>query len=85
MLTDKHMPTGPRGQKRLADVISDAVHVMALATGETEEKLTENGKNAAAVALGRKGGRARAKAIPKAERRKIALMAAKARWAGKKR
>ncbi len=31
------MPRGPRGEKRPADVIGNAVHVMRIATGETEE------------------------------------------------
>jgi hypothetical protein len=30
------MPTGPKGQKRPADVIGNAVHVMRIATGEIE-------------------------------------------------
>jgi len=32
------MPTGPKGQKRPADVIGNAVHVMRLATDEIEER-----------------------------------------------
>src|SRR4051812_20408878 len=32
------MPKGPQGQKRPADVIGNAVHVMRIATGEVEEK-----------------------------------------------
>jgi hypothetical protein len=39
------------------------------------------GKNPAAVALGRKGGKARAKALTKAELSKIGKLAAAARWA----
>ncbi len=35
------MPKGPQGQKRPADVIGNAVHVMRIATGEIEEKLLE--------------------------------------------
>jgi hypothetical protein len=35
------MPKGPRGEKRPADVIGNAVHVMRIATGEIEEKLPE--------------------------------------------
>jgi len=31
------MPKGPQGQKRPADVIGNAVHVMRIATGEIEE------------------------------------------------
>jgi hypothetical protein len=61
-------------------VISNAVHVMRIGTGEIAETLTDDGKNAAAVALGRKGGLARAKSISKAKRTKIARQAAIARW-----
>jgi len=47
----------------------------------------DEGKNPHAVALGRLGGKiggkARAKALSKGERRRIASMAAKARWHGK--
>lgn len=32
------MPKGPQGQKRPADVIGNAVHVMRIATGEAEEE-----------------------------------------------
>ena len=35
------MPKGPKGEKRPADVIGNAVHVMKIATGEVEEP-TEN-------------------------------------------
>ena len=63
MLIAKHMPKGPKGQKRPADVIANAVTVMQIATGEIEEKLTEDGKSKAAVELGRKGGLARAQAL----------------------
>ena len=79
MLIAKHMPKGPKGQKRPADVIGNAVRVMKIATGEETETL-ENGKNAAAVALGRKGGAARAKSLSAKKRREIAKRAAGARW-----
>lgn len=72
------MPKGPKGQKRPADVISNAVHVMRLATGEISETLTTDGKNAAAVALGRKGGLARAASLTKKEKITIARRAGKA-------
>ena len=81
MLNGKHMPKGPRGQKRSANVIGNAVHVMRIATGEIEESgQTEDGKNKAAVELGRKGGAARAKKLTKAARTRIASRAAAARW-----
>jgi len=85
MLTDKHMPRGPKGQKRPADVIGNAVHVMRIATGEIDETLTEDGKNQAAVQLGRKGGKARAQRLSKKRRSTIAKAAALARWSAKGR
>jgi hypothetical protein len=83
MLIAKHMPKGPKGQKHPADVISNAVHVMRIATGEITEK-TEDGKNKAAVALGSKGGQARAKSLSARKRREIAKKAAASRWNTKK-
>ncbi len=74
------MPKGPKSQKRPADVISNAVQVMKIATGEIEESLTEDGKSQAAVQLGRKGGKARAEALSSAKRKTIARKAAAARW-----
>jgi len=77
------MPRTPKGHKRPADVISNAVHVMKIATGEVDEPgVTDDGKNRAAVELGRKGGQARAKSLNMAKRRAIARKAAKARWRG---
>ena len=80
MLSGKYMPKTPKGHKRPADVVSNAVHVMKIATGEIEESLTEDGKSKAAVELGRKGGVARARALSTKKRREIAKKAAKARW-----
>jgi hypothetical protein len=34
------MPRGPKGQKRPADVIGNAVHVMRIATGQIQERTT---------------------------------------------
>jgi hypothetical protein len=34
------MPRGPKGEKRPADVIGNAVHVMRIATGEEEDTVT---------------------------------------------
>ena len=74
------MPKGPKGQKRPGDVIGAAVKVMKIATGEIDDETTEDGKNKAAVELGRKGGAARAKKLSKKRRQEIAKKAAKARW-----
>ena len=65
------MPKGPKGEKRPADVIGAAVKVMQIATGEVEEELDEDGKNKAAVELGRKGGAARAKKLTKKRRSRV--------------
>lgn len=78
------MPKGPKGQKRPADVIGNAVKVMRIATGEEEEDTgQDDGKNKAAVELGRKGGAARAKKLTKEQRTEIARKAAARRWANK--
>jgi hypothetical protein len=72
------VPKGPQGQKRPADVIGNAVHVMRIATGQIEEKTKP--KNAAAAELGRKGGQARAKKLSAKARRQIAKKGAASRW-----
>lgn len=62
-----------------------AFAVLAQVTGEPK---TDDGKDPAAVSLGRrgglKGGPARAKKLSAAKRSAIARKAAKARWKGKK-
>lgn len=77
------MPTGPKGEKRPADVIGAAVMIGKIATGEIEDLTTDDGKNAAAVALGRKGGKARAEGMTAKRRKEIAKKAAEQRWAAK--
>ena len=76
------MPRGPRGEKRPADVIAAAVQIARIATGEIEEDLatTDDGKDKAAVALGRKGGRARADSLSAKKRSEIARKGAISRW-----
>lgn len=75
------MPKGPKGEKRPADVIGNAVHVMRIATGEIEEGAEpDDGKDPAAKALGRKGGKARAEAMTPERRKEIAQRAASSRW-----
>lgn len=66
---------------QLCDLLTGAVYrKLRIATGEIGETLTDDGKNAAAVALGRKGGMARAKSISKLKRVRIAKQAAASRW-----
>jgi hypothetical protein len=63
------MPRGPKGEKRPADAIGNAVMFAKI-----------DGKNAAAVALGRMGGKARAESMSAKRRKEIASKAAKSRW-----
>ena len=71
------MPRGPKGEKRPADVIGNAVHVMRIATGEIEEDLGKAPKRAKG---GQKGGAARAATLTPEQRSEIARLAAAARW-----
>lgn len=71
------MPTGPNGQKRPADVTSNAVHVMRIATGEIQEDLKKPSGN---VRSGRAGAAARAAKLSPEARKEIAKKAAAARW-----
>jgi RNase adaptor protein for sRNA GlmZ degradation len=77
------MPRGPKGERRPRDVIGNAVHVMRIATGQIEDTVPtpeSEGKDPAAVALGRRGGKARAVGLSKKRRKEIAQRAAQARW-----
>jgi acyl-CoA reductase-like NAD-dependent aldehyde dehydrogenase len=74
------MPKGPKGEKRPADVISNAIHVAKIATGEIVETVPDDGKDKAAQALGKKGGHARAKSVSPEKRSEIAKKAAEKRW-----
>ena len=71
-------PKRPRDANQLAKSIVD------LSTGEAEEENLDEGKDPAAVALGRKGGlkggKARAAKMTKEERSEAAKKAAQARW-----
>jgi len=77
------MPRGPKGEKRPADVNARVVMIARIATGEIEDMTTADGKNAAAVALGRMGGNARAESMSKKRRNEIARKAAETRWSKK--
>jgi hypothetical protein len=74
------MPRGPKGEKRPADVIGAAVMIGKIATGEIDDLTTDDGKNAAAVALGRMGGKARAEGMSAKRRKEIARKAGVKRW-----
>lgn len=79
-MADKH-PKRPRDPNQLAKLMID------IASGEVEDREKtpeEQGKDPAAVALGRrggaKGGKARAASLSPEQRAGIARKAAKARW-----
>lgn len=76
------MPKGPKGERRPADVIGNAVHIMRIATGEIEDTKTPKNETAAASGRegGKKGGKIRAARMSAEERRQAASRAAKARW-----
>lgn len=75
-------PKRPRDTNQLAHMIAQ------LATGELDDVKTDDGKDPAAVALGRKGGlkggRARANKLSVAKKKAIAKKAALARWGNRK-
>lgn len=76
------MPKGPKGEKRPADVIGNAVHVMRVATGEiSEEGLRQPKKRRS----GQAGAKARAAALSPNERKRIGTLAAEARWKNDRR
>lgn len=72
------MPRGPKGEKRKADVIGNAVLVARIATGEVEDTPSKVAPNRAKG--GRIGGKARAKALSRKKRVEIAKKAAQSRW-----
>jgi len=80
------MPKRSSKKKRPRDVNQLAKAIVDEATGEAveEEAPADEGKNPAAVALGRlggkKGGKARAAKLTKEQRSEIARKAARVRW-----
>lgn len=74
---DTKHPKRPRDPNQLAKSIID------IATGEKPDRdptPEEEGKDPAAVALGKKGGKARADAMTPERRAEIAKRAAEGRW-----
>lgn len=74
----------PKHPKRPRDVNQWAKRMVDLATGSVQEPDPNEGKDAAAVDLGRrgglKGGKARAAKMSPERRAEIARQAAKVRW-----
>ncbi len=72
-----------KAPKRPRDPNQLAKSIIGIATGEVDDREPtpeEQGKDPAAVAMGRKGGDARAKKLSDEERRAIAKRAAETRW-----
>ena len=70
------MPKGPKGEKRPADTVSNAIKVARIATGEDEEQVAEPAKSKA----GKSGAKARSAKLTPEQREEIARVAAHARW-----
>lgn len=79
---DRDMPD--RSRKRPRDPSQLGKLIVDIATGEVEDTAPDDGKNPAAVELGRKGGlkggKARAAKMTAEERSAAAKKAAEARW-----
>lgn len=78
-MSDSKRTQRPRDPNQLAKLITD------IATGERDDRImTEDGRDLAAVLLGRrgglKGGKARAEALSPERRAEIARKAAASRW-----
>jgi hypothetical protein len=71
------MPSGPRGERRPADVIGCAITVALLSVGDTSEDLKEPSGR---VRSGHAGAKARADKLTAEERKEIAKKAAAVRW-----
>lgn len=65
------MPKGPKGPKRPADLIGNAVKVSHIATGEIDDEAAGDGNDRAAMSLGAKGGKARALKLTPEDRSEI--------------
>ena len=69
----------PKGQKRSSDLKTATIKLAEIANSREHIELDE-GKSKAAVELGRKGGKARAKSMSAKRRKEIARNAASKRW-----
>ena len=76
------MLSGMQRKKRPRDPNQLASTVIGIAVGEIEDKAPDpnEGKDPAAVALGKRGGKARAASMSAEKRSEIARRAARKRW-----
>lgn len=71
------MPKGPKGEKRHADTVQNAILIGRIATGEVEDTPSKAPNRAKG---GMSGGKARAEALSPNQRSAIAKKAAQKRW-----
>lgn len=71
------MPRGPKGERRPADTVENAMLVGRIATGDAPDNL---GKTPSRAKGGKIGGKARAKSLSPETRSDIARAAARKRW-----
>lgn len=74
------MLKGPKGEKRKADVIGNAFHVMRTAKGEIDDATPDDGKDKATQALGATGGKKRTEGMAAERHAEIAKKAASVCW-----
>ncbi len=80
MLSGMQKPRRPRDPNQLGKLIVD------LSVGDADDSTNmpdDSGKDPAAIALGKKGGKARAAKLSSKRKQEIAKKAAKARWKSK--
>jgi hypothetical protein len=71
------MPKGPRGEKRHADTVQNAILIGRIATGEVEDTPSKAPNRAKG---GKLGGASRATKLSSTKRIEIAKKASKSRW-----
>jgi hypothetical protein len=71
------MPKGPKGEKRHADTVKNAILIARIATGEIEDISSKSPNRARG---GKVGAKRRSEALTDQERVNIAKKAAAARW-----
>jgi hypothetical protein len=77
------MPRGPQGERRPRDPNQLGKLIVDISVGEVEDRAPtpeDEGKDPAAVAMGRRGGAARAANMTPGRRAEIARKAAQSRW-----
>lgn len=74
------MPKGPRGERRPADVVGNAIKVARISVGDEPDDREDAPVLSPAQQLGKLGGKARARNLTPERRAELARKAAKSRW-----